>query len=91
VAAPPIPLRRNPVAAAHELADAGGAVVLNVASGDYYGLNRMGTLVWSLIDGSRTETALVGELAGRFAAAPGQLEADVARFVAELRKRQLLL
>lgn len=65
-------------------------MVLHVETGDYYGLNRIGTLIWKLIDGMRTEEAVVDELARRVDATPGRLETDVARFVARLRERNLV-
>lgn len=91
MAALPTPLRRNPEAASHELADQDGAVVLHTETARYYGLNRIGTLVWSLIDGTRTQADIVGELTQSVKAPPDQVEADVARFVARLRERGLLL
>ena len=47
-------------------------------------------VIWDLIDGSRTEQAIVAELQTSFVDESGQMEAQVAGFLAHLQKQQLI-
>jgi Coenzyme PQQ synthesis protein D (PqqD) len=83
-------IRRNPQVVYRELAGEGGAVLLHLESGAYHGLNETGVLIWSLIDGERTLDELVAELGEHLEGAPDDLGAEIERFLAELRERDLI-
>ena len=67
-----------------------GAVLLHLGSGEYHGLNEIGTLLWELLDGERDLAGLVAATRKRVDAPALELEADVARFLAHLRDRDLI-
>jgi Coenzyme PQQ synthesis protein D (PqqD) len=68
----------------------GEAVILNLESGTYFGLDQVGTRIWSLLqeDGSlrRTFHAIQQE----YDVAPQTLESDILRLVGELRAKGLV-
>lgn len=60
-------------------------VLMDLASGDFFSLAGTSLEVWRLLDGSRSETQIVAELDAVHDAPAGQIAADVAEFLAELR------
>ena len=68
----------------------GGGVLLHLESGAYHGLNETGVLIWGLIDGERDLAALVADLRSRLEDAPDDLTDETARFLADLRERDLI-
>ena len=83
-------VRKNPQVVYRELAGEGGGVLLHLESGAYHGLNETGSLIWDLIDGERTVAALVAALREQLAEAPEDLDAETERFLADLRRRDLI-
>lgn len=83
-------IRRKVQVAYHTLSETGEGVVLHLQSGQYHGLNRMGAVIWGLLDGSRTVSGLVRELRGLLAEPPPDLEADVMAFLHDLLQRDLI-
>ena len=62
----------------------GEAVVINLESGVYVGLNGTATAIWQQIEAApRSVDALAAALASAYGAAPGEVEADV-RFFLEI-------
>ena len=68
----------------------GEAVILNLESGIYFGLDSVGTRIWSLLqeDGSLRRTFEL--LQQEYDVEPERLEADILRLVEELRSNHLL-
>ena len=56
---------------------AGEAVILNLQSGQYFGLNEIGSRVWSLIQEPRTIGDVFEILSQEYAVTPAQLEQDL--------------
>ena len=83
-------IARNPDVVARELPDSEGAVLLNVATGAYHGLNPTGLQTWELIDGARTVAELVDGVRQRYPAAPATLRADVLQFIEAALERDLV-
>jgi hypothetical protein len=83
-------IRRNPNVVYRELAGEGGGVLLHLDSGEYHGLNEVGALIWSLIDGQRDLEALVDHLRDGLENPPDDLAAETERFLADLRERDLI-
>lgn len=68
----------------------GEIVALDTAASVYLGANEAGALLWQkLVDGATTEE-LAAALETRYEIDRGAAEADVERFVAELRRARLL-
>jgi Coenzyme PQQ synthesis protein D (PqqD) len=60
-----------------------------VGSGEYFGVNEIGSLVWGLIDGRRTDPQIADAVRDEVHDPPESLDADVAAFLGTLRARQL--
>jgi hypothetical protein len=73
-----------------ELASGEGGVLLHLKTGQYYGVNRLGAAIWSLLDGERTEKAVVAEVRESEDQFPPNFEVDVERFLEGLRQRELI-
>ena len=72
-----------------ELADE--MVILNLRSGQYYGLDPVGAKIWSLLQEPRTVTEIRDILLGEFPdAEPEQCARDVLEFLGELTESDLL-
>lgn len=52
-------------------------------------MNEIGSLVWGLIDGRKTDAQIVDAVRGAVHDPPDSLDADVAAFLGTLRARQL--
>jgi hypothetical protein len=83
-------IRRNPKVVYRELAGEGGGVLLHLDSGEYHGLDEVGSLIWSLLDGERDFEALVDDLRDGLEDPPEDLAEDTQRFLADLRERDLI-
>ncbi|MDR7531981.1 MAG: PqqD family protein [Armatimonadota bacterium] len=84
-------ISRHPKVVHRELSDGEGAVLLNLESGAYYGVNEVGAVIWSLLDGTRTLAEVVDELRGRLQDVPDALDADVQAFLSDLQQRNLIV
>ena len=68
----------------------GEAVLLDLASGRYFGLNATGRRIFELLDGARPLAAVLEALEGEFEATREELEADLGALVAELESQGLI-
>jgi hypothetical protein len=69
----------------------GEAVILDLASGTYFGLNAVATRVWRLLDEGRPFASIVDAIAEEFEAARGDVERDVAALLEDLHARRLIV
>jgi len=69
----------------------GEAVILDLESGTYFGLNEAGTRVWQLVGEGRSEAEIVGALTSEYDATRDEIARDVARLLDELRGRRLVV
>jgi coenzyme PQQ synthesis protein D (PqqD) len=67
----------------------GSAVVLNLDTAQYHGLNEVGTAIWELADGRSFEEIIRG-LREQLEDPPPDLEADVRAFLGALHDRELV-
>lgn len=84
-------ISRAPGAVFRQLSAGEGAVVLNLDTGEYHGVNGVGVLIWELLETPRTLSDLVDEVRGRVTDPPDTLDGDVASFAAALQQRGLVL
>ena len=68
----------------------GEAVLLNIESGRYFGLNEVGTRIWAQLSEPRTVEEIVNALQGEYAVPVEQLQRDVMAFVDQMISRSLL-
>jgi hypothetical protein len=68
----------------------GEAVILDLATGTYFGLNEVGTRVWRLVDEGRDAAQIVEAVAAEYDADRVTIEQDVARLLDALSARRLI-
>ena len=69
----------------------GEAVLLDLASGRYFGLNQVGTRIWMLLAAGSTRAAIFEILAAEYDADPDQIARDAEALLAELAARGLVI
>lgn len=84
-------VRRSDRSSFRRLDDGEGAVVLHLDSGAYHQLNKVGTLIWELLEQEPTVPELVARVRDRVDGAPADLEEDVQTFIAALAERDLVV
>lgn len=66
------------------------AVILDMASGYYFGLDPVGARIWQLLLQPISFAEIVERLAREYDVTPGQAESDLVRFVEQLTANGLL-
>ena len=66
------------------------AVLLNVETGVYFGLDELGTEIWNLLAKGATENEIVDRLGAEYEVEPDQLRADVREFFELLLRNGLV-
>ena len=69
----------------------GEGVIVNMSSGIYYSVAGPGAEIWALIDDGTPTPLIVRALEGRYNAPREDLEAGVARFIADLQAESLIV
>jgi hypothetical protein len=65
-------------------------VILDLASGTYFGLDETGTRIWQLLQQGATLREVCGAMVKEFEVAPQDIERDVLDLAGELRDRGLI-
>ena len=68
----------------------GEMVLLNLATGVYFGLDAVGTRIWALIDGRRSAADIVETLTGEYDVDGETCAADLAHLLETLRANELV-
>lgn len=68
----------------------GEAVILNLETGLYFGLNEMGTRIWQLLDAHAEVRRVLDTLRDEFDVADDRLSADLLALVEQLRDKGLV-
>lgn len=66
------------------------AVLLNPASGEYFGLNEVGSEIWKKIDGKKSFEEISALLLAEYDVVPTVLEADMLELIGELLNKGLI-
>ncbi len=69
----------------------GEAVILDLASGTYFGLNEVGTRVWRMIEEGRDAAGIIDAVAAEYDADRAIIATDVTRLFDELSARHLIV
>ena len=69
----------------------GEAVILDLVSGTYFGLNEVGTRIWRLVDEGRDLSQIADVMASEYQADRETIARDVARLLDDLRARRLIV
>lgn len=70
---------------------AGETVLMDARSGEYFGINKVGTAIWELLENPLTLEALVEHLLGVYAVDPAVCIAEVDQFLSLLQAKKMLL
>jgi hypothetical protein len=65
-------------------------VILDLASGTYFGLDPVGARIWALMGEGQTLAEICAAMLGEYEVERAQLEVDVLRLAAELAERGLI-
>jgi hypothetical protein len=68
---------------------AGDFLVLDLDSGEYFGIGEIGGFIWLRLDGSKTLNEIAVEVSREFEVSIDQAREDLSRFVRELIQRNL--
>ena len=68
----------------------GEAILINLANGVYYSMDKVGGLIWEMIEGRHTLGEMVEAVTGRYQVNRDQAEADVQRLAEELLQENLV-
>ena len=66
-------------------------VLLDSRSGRYYGLDEVGSRIWSLVESGLGRMSITSRLAEEFDAPLDKLEKDVSDFIRDLKRSRLLV
>jgi hypothetical protein len=84
-------LRRNPRAEFRSMGEGEGGVLLHLDTAAYHGLNEVGALIWSRLEGPMAFEALLQELRAQLNEVPVGFEEEIRQFLGELAERDLIL
>ncbi|MFN5044048.1 MAG: PqqD family protein [Bacteroidota bacterium] len=65
-------------------------VLMDTKTGDYLGINAVGTHIWNLLAGSKSVQELVTDLISRFEVTESQCQTEVENFLSDLEKRKMV-
>ena len=65
-------------------------VLMDTKTGDYLGINAVGTHIWNLLADSKSVQELVTDLIIRFEVPEAQCKTEVEQFLSDLEKRKMI-
>jgi coenzyme PQQ synthesis protein D (PqqD) len=68
----------------------GEAAILNVQSGEYYGLDEVGASAWRIMSEPRTVAEIIQEITSEYEVGPEQCEDDLISLIARLVEHGLV-
>ena len=68
----------------------GEAIIINLANGVYYSIDKVGALVWDLLQAGHTLEQVIGAVTARYDVTREQAESDVRELVGELVQENLV-
>src|SRR5713101_5423272 len=69
----------------------GEAIIINLANGIYYSLDKVGGLIWEMLAGKYSLEEVIAAILARYDVSREQAQADVERLATELLQENLLL
>jgi coenzyme PQQ synthesis protein D (PqqD) len=69
----------------------GEAIIINLATGVYYSMDRVGGLIWGLIEARHSLLDIVTTIVARYDVSRERAEADVQRVASELLEQKLVV
>ena len=83
-------IRRNPDVVFRQLEEEQGGVLLHLQSGEYHGLNDLGSLIWRLTEQETTFADIVAGVRANSEDVPSSVDGEVSDFLEGLRDRNLI-
>lgn len=83
-------LRPNETEVAAKVLD-GEAIIINLSNGMYYSMDRVGGLIWEMIEGRHSLEETITAITARYNVSPEQAQADVQRLAEELIQEKLVI
>ena len=68
----------------------GEAIIINLSNGTYYSMDKVGGLIWEMIERRQGLEATVAAITARYEVSPEQAQADVQRLAGELMQENLV-
>ncbi len=68
----------------------GEAIIINLANGVYYSMDKVGGLIWEAIERQSSMAAMIAEIVARYNVSTVQAEADFQRIAEELLQENLV-
>ena len=82
-------LRPNAKEVAAKVMD-GEAIMINIANGMYYSMDKVGGVIWGLIEGTPSVAEIIVEITAQYYVALETAQSDIDRLLAELLKENLI-
>jgi len=70
---------------------AGETVLMDKQTGDYFGINKVGSTIWELLQAPSTADALVSQLLDRYEVDAATCNTEVKQFLALLESKKMLV
>ena len=83
-------LRPNEAQVAAKVLD-GEAIIINLSNGTYYSMDKVGGLIWEMIERRQGLETTVAAITARYEVSPEQAQADVQRLAGELIQEDLVI
>jgi hypothetical protein len=83
-------LRPNEAHVAAKVLD-GEAIIINLSNGTYYSMDKVGGLIWEMIERRQGLEAIVAAITARYEVFPEQAQTDVQRLAGELMQENLVI
>src|SRR2546422_7400645 len=68
----------------------GETIMINLANGVYYSMDKVGALIWEMIEGKHTLEKMIATIHARYDVSREQVQTDIERLVAELLRENLV-
>lgn len=69
----------------------GEAIIINLSNGIYYSMDKVGGVLWAMVEAGHSLEETVEEIVARYDVSPEQARADIDRLAAELIQENLVL
>ena len=68
----------------------GEVVLLDIESGEYYGLNEVGSRIWTLIQDGRTASGILSTMLKEYDVSENLLASDIKQFLLDLQAKRII-
>jgi hypothetical protein len=68
----------------------GEAIIINLANGIYYSMDKVGGMIWEMIEGKHSLEEIITTTVARYDASPEQVQTDIERLADELLRENLV-